>query len=225
MSLASYNSQPASSPTSSSLPAPERTKTRLLELIKRHGPQTAQDLAYKLEVSVPAARRHLCDLQDGGLIESRTERPGGRGRPQHVFALTDQGEASFPKTYSGLCVDVLRHVQQLFGQGAVLQVFDARSAEIARRLQAEVPRSSPLPERVQAFVRVLCDMGFDAVAEQEGDVWLVSKRNCPNLTVARQFQELCISELTLYQELLNVPMTRETRIACGQSACLYRIGP
>jgi predicted ArsR family transcriptional regulator len=207
------------------LPAPERTKTRLLELIKRHGPQTAQDLAYKLEVSVPAARRHLCDLQDGGLIESRTERPGGRGRPQHVFALTDQGEASFPKTYSGLCVDVLRHVQHLFGQGAVMQVFDARSAEIAARLQTELSPASPLPVRVQTFVRVLCEMGFDAVLEQEGDSWLVSKRNCPNLTVARQFQELCVSELTMYQTLLGVPMTRETRIACGQSTCLYRIGP
>jgi len=42
----------------------ERTKTRLLELVKRHGAQTAQDLAQRLDVSVPAARRHLSDLQE-----------------------------------------------------------------------------------------------------------------------------------------------------------------
>ncbi|MEW6420928.1 MAG: ArsR family transcriptional regulator, partial [Deinococcota bacterium] len=116
------------------LPAPERTKHRLLELLKRRGPQTVQDLAASLGVSVPGARRHLSDLQEQGMVEARTERPGGRGRPQHVFLLTERGEAAFPKTYSTLCVDVLRHVQELFGAGAVLQVLDARSAQLATRL-------------------------------------------------------------------------------------------
>ncbi|WP_216323301.1 helix-turn-helix transcriptional regulator [Deinococcus aestuarii] len=207
-------------------PAPERTKQRVLELLKRHGTLTAQALASGLSVTVPAARRHLQDLQEQGLIEARTERPGGRGRPQHVFGLTERGEAAFPKTYSTLCVDVLRHVEGLFGEGAVLQVFDARSAEMAAGLRAELPAGGPLEERVRHLASRLCGAGFDAVVESGPDgAWYIVERNCPNLTVARQYGELCASELAMFVNVLGVPVTRETRIACGQGACRYRIGP
>ncbi|MFD2609872.1 helix-turn-helix transcriptional regulator [Deinococcus taklimakanensis] len=210
-------------------PAPERerTKRRLLDLVKRHGPQTAQDLAARLEISIPAARRHLCDLQEQGLVEARVEKPGGRGRPQHVFALTDRGEAAFPKTYSLLCVDVLRHVQSLYGEGAVLRVLDARNAEIAARLAPELCGSA-LPERLELLAQRLTEMGFDARLERdpvEPGVWFLVQHNCPNLTVARQYQDLCAAELDLYGALLGVPVVRESRIACGQSTCRYRIGP
>ena len=213
-------------PAGPPLPAPERTKHRLLELLKRNGPQTVQDLAVGLGVSVPGARRHLIDLQEQGLIEARTERPGGRGRPQHVFGLTERGEAAFPKTYSTLCVDVLRHVEELFGEGAVLQVLDARSAELAGRLQADLPPTLPLGERVERLAEWLTGAGFDAVMEPgEDGAWYVVERNCPNLTVARQYPQLCRSELGMFVQALGVPVTRETRIACGQGACRYRIGP
>ncbi|EYB67343.1 transcriptional regulator [Deinococcus phoenicis] len=208
------------------LPVPERTKHRLLELLKRHGPQTVQDLAAHLGMSVPGARRHLGDLQEQGLIEARTERPGGRGRPQYVFLLTDRGEAAFPKTYSTLCVDVLRHLEALFGEGAVLQVLDARSVELAGRLQADLPATLPLEERLRGLAAWLTEAGFDAVVEGgEDGVWFIVERNCPNLTVARQYPQLCRSELGLFVQVLGLPVTRETRIACGQGSCRYRIGP
>ena len=208
----------------SALPAPERTKSRLLELVKRHGPLTAQDLAQRLEVSVPAARRHLGDLQEQELIVCRTERPGGRGRPQHVFTLSDRGEAAFPKTYSTLCVDVLRHIESLFGEGAVLRVLDARNVELAGRLHDELATCESLGERVQALAARLDEQGFDTTVEQEGEVWYLTERNCPNLTVARQYPQLCESELGLYLQVLDVPVRRDRRIACGQAACRYRIG-
>lgn len=214
----------ANGPAPASGPAPERTKTRLLELVKRHGPLSAGELAQRLDVSVPAARRHLGDLQEQELLVCRTERPGGRGRPQHVFALTERGEAAFPKTYSSLCVDVLRHVESLFGDGAVLRVLSARNAEIAARLAQELPAELPLGERVSRLATLLTEHGFDAVAQEEGGVWYLTERNCPNLTVARQYPQLCASEITLYGQLLDVPLARESRIACGQGVCRYRIG-
>ncbi|SMB94741.1 helix-turn-helix transcriptional regulator [Deinococcus hopiensis] len=214
---------PATAVTS---PAPERTKHRLLELLKRHGPQTVQDLAAHLGVSVPGARRHLTDLQDQGLIEARTERPGGRGRPQHVFLLTERGEAVFPRTYSALCMDVLRHVQALYGEEAVLKVLDARSEELAARLLEEMPHELPLAERVQGLTVWLTTAGFDAVAEENVDgSWTILERNCPNLTVARQYPQMCVSELGMLAQVLGVPVTRSSRIACGQGSCRYRIGP
>ncbi|MFC5849916.1 helix-turn-helix transcriptional regulator [Deinococcus petrolearius] len=206
----------------------ERTKHRLLDLVKRHGPLTAQDLAARLEVSVPATRRHLGDLQEQGLVEARTERPSGRGRPQHVYALTERGEGAFPKTYSGLCVDVLRHVAALFGEDAVTRVLASRTAEQARVLGAELPAALPAHVRAEVLARHLSEQGYDAVVDRvvEGgqETLYLVERNCPHLAVARQFPELCAAELTLYGELLGTAVTRETRIACGQGCCRYRVG-
>ena len=206
----------------------ERTKHRLLDFVKRDGPLTAHDLAARLEVSVPAIRRHLTDLQDQGLVEARTERPSGRGRPQHVYALTERGEGAFPKTYSGLCVDVLRQVAALFGEDAVTQVLAARTAEQAEALGAELPDSLPLHLRAEILARHLSAQGYDAVVDRviedgQETLYLV-ERNCPHLSVARQFPGLCAAELTLYEELLGTAVTRETRISCGQGCCRYRVG-
>ena len=196
--------------TTSAANGTERTKRRLLDVLKRCGPQTAQDLAAQLEVTVPAARRHLGDLLDHGLIETRVEKPGGRGRPQHVYRLTERGEAAFPKTYATLCVDVLRHLQDLYGQDAVLKVFEARNEQVA----------GPLKDELDA-------LGFDAVLEEtleDGQVvWTITQRNCPSLTVARQFPELCMAELTFMAHLTGLPVTRDARIVTGQPYCRYRV--
>lgn len=205
-------------------PVPERTKSKLLELVKRCGPMTAQDLACKLEISVPAARRHLFDLQEQALIESRTERPSGRGRPQHVFALTERGEAAFPKTYANLCLDVLKQVQQMFGSDAVLHVLEARNVELTERWREHLPEHLPLTVRLERLTTLLNTLGFDAMVETDGDSLFLVQRNCPNLTVARQHRELCAAELTMYQSVLGTDLCRELTIACGQGTCRYRIG-
>ncbi|MFC4638521.1 helix-turn-helix transcriptional regulator [Deinococcus hohokamensis] len=211
---------------------PERTKTRVLDLVRRHGPQTAQDLAARLDVSIPAARRHLGDLLDQGLLEARVEKPGGRGRPQHVFALTERGEAAFPNTSSGLCADVLRHLRELFGQGAVLQVLDARNQALGEQIRAELAGAATLGERVEQLAVQLTALGFEATSHRDpslhedgagGEVWYITQSHCPHLSVARQYQELCASELTLYSDLLGVAVTRESRMACGQGCCRYRV--
>ena len=201
---------------------PQGTKARLLELVKRHGAPTVQALAQELDISVPAARKHLCDLQESGLVTARTEKPGGRGRPQHVYALSERGESTFPKSYATLCSDVFRHIEQLFGDGAVLQILDARQAELHHRLSATV--QGELPERLETLAQQLREAGYAAEALQEGGVWYLIERNCPALKVARDFSQLCQSEQKLYADLLGVPVVRESRIACGAPECRYRVG-
>lgn len=216
-------SQPQStSPASPGGTPPQGTKARLLELVKRQGAPTVQALAQELDISVPAARKHLCDLQEAGLVTARTEKPGGRGRPQHVYALSERGESTFPKSYATLCSDVLRHIEQLFGDGAVLQILDARQAELHHRLSAAV--QGELPERLETLALKLREAGYAAEALQEDGVWYLVERNCPALKVARDFSQLCQSEQKLYADLLGVPVVRESRIACGAPECRYRVG-
>lgn len=205
----------------------ETTKKRLLELLRRDRGLTAQQLAESLEISVPAARRHLSDLQEQDLIQMQQERPMGRGRPQQVFLLTERGESMFPKTYSKLCVEIFGHIEQLYGTKALLKILDARTNDLVTNLSPKIASHLPLGQQLEHLVVELNKMGFDALLEQgqEGgqEVYYISHRNCPNLTVARQYQELCMTELNLYIQILGVPVSRESRIVCGQGVCRYRI--
>ncbi len=203
---------------------PERTKSRLLDAVKDCDCATAQALADKLGVTVPAIRRHLQDLQDAGQLDVRTEKPGGRGRPQHVYVLTEAGEATFPKAYAALCVDVLSHVEQLFGQGAVLQVLDARRLELQNLLALRLSAHHDLGSKLTALAEVLCEHGYAARAYQERGQWYLAQRNCPAPAVAKAFPQLCQAELTLYRNLLGSPVSREARLSCGAAECRYKVG-
>ncbi|WP_278913230.1 helix-turn-helix transcriptional regulator [Deinococcus wulumuqiensis] len=203
---------------------PERTKTRLLELLKRHGPQTAQDLAGRLQITSPAARRHLTDLQAQGLVQAQVEKPGGRGRPQHVFGLTEHAEErTFPRTYASLCLDVLESVSDLYGRDAVDEVLQARSDRLETLLRELLPPEMPLAEKLRHLTGVLTELGFAPHLEREGEHWVLVQGNCPNLQVARHFKVMCGAELAMYAKLLGVPVTREEHLACGQPSCRYRL--
>ena len=208
------------------LPAvPERTKSRLLDLLKRHGPQTVQDLAGRLQITSPAARRHLGDLQAQGLVQAQVEKPGGRGRPQYVFGLTEHAEeCTFPKTYASLCLDVLESVSELYGRGAVDEVLQVRSDRLEALLRELLPPEMPLEEKLRRLVGPLTELGFAPHLECVDGQWYLVQCNCPNLQVARQFKVLCSTEIAMYAKLLGVPVTREEHMACGQPSCRYRLG-
>lgn len=202
--------------------APDRSKDRLLQAVKRLHTATAQALADELGLSVPAIRRHLQDLQEQGLLSLEVEKPGGRGRPQHVYRLTESGEATFPKKYEVLCSDVLHHLGELYGHGAVLQVMDARRAKLYAQL-SPLCRSGSTAERLGALCQQLEPYGYAACAEQEDGQWYLVEHNCPAPAIAREFPELCQSELELYETLLGCRLVRETRIVCGAGQCRYRL--
>ena len=72
------------------------TRQRVVDLILHDGPQTARQLAERLDLTPAAIRRHLTGLLDEGILTSREERvygARGRGRPSKVFVLTDAGRA------------------------------------------------------------------------------------------------------------------------------------
>jgi predicted ArsR family transcriptional regulator len=202
--------------------AAESTKSRVLYVLRGQGGGTAQDVADALEVSVPAARRHLMDLEADGLLESQVHRPGGRGRPQHVFRVSGKGEGHFPKRYAQLCTEVFEHIEKLYGSGAVLSVLSERNVKLLELWQPRVYGS--LESRVHALCEILNELGYHASVEQSGTSWLLHQGNCPSLEVSRQFSQLCDSERELYTRLLETQVVREARVLEGASTCCYRIG-
>ena len=110
-------------------PAPSVSPSRrgVLDVIKRAGDATADDVAAQLEISVAGARQHLTALADEGLVVA-TEVPrakGERGRPQLRYQLAARAEPLFPKAYAELANELLRYVEAE-GDDLVDRVFSRR---------------------------------------------------------------------------------------------------
>ncbi|GHG07355.1 transcriptional regulator [Deinococcus piscis] len=201
----------------------ERTRDRLLLLLKERGMQCAAQLSEQLGLTQQGVRRHLLRLTEDGLIEASPGKPLGRGRVQQVYRLTEQGEARFPKSYPSLCVDILEHLQAEYGSDAVERVISARAQTAAQRMQTEWAPGLSLAERIEAVAHGFREAGYDSYTEESGEFYYLTHRNCPHLTVARQFMELCQSERAMIEHLLGTEVRSETRAATGACDCRYRI--
>jgi predicted ArsR family transcriptional regulator len=204
-------------------PAPSApTRRAVLDLLKRHGPQTVAQLGAALGLSGVAVRRHLEVLEHVGLVR-QTTRPQGRGRPAYVYALTEMGHDLFPRNYHQLVAQLLEATASELGPEAVERLFDHRQHELAE-LYAGHTEGRTLPELARALAAIQDENGYMADCQQTGDGrWLVSEHNCAIARVAGTWPTACTHELALFRQLAGpgVDVERVAHIQSGDPVCAY----
>lgn len=206
---------------------PESSEERILYLLKSRGPQTAADIAGRLEMTSVGARKHLQRLEQEGLVgfEARRETVG---RPKHVWSLTEAGHGRFPDAHSDLTLDLLRAVRREFGETGLERLIARREAETLAAYREALEDCANLQERVEGLAALRGREGYMAEwrAEDDGSFLLV-ENHCPVCAAARECQGLCRSELEVFQAVLGaeVEVTRGDHILAGARRCAYRIAP
>ncbi len=198
------------------------TRQSILQLLRRHGPMTALELSDALSVGAVGVRQHLALLERDGLV-TITGLRRNIGRPSHLYGLTPEAEARFPKRYDALALDVITCVGEVGGAEAVDHVLAARRRAMARQIAPALAGKSRA-EQVATLAALLAEQGYMCEWEQQPDgSFLLSEYNCPVDCVAREHPQICSHELLLYEELLGTPLTRDGTIAAGAHCCCYRI--
>ncbi|WP_018467941.1 helix-turn-helix transcriptional regulator [Calidithermus timidus] len=193
------------------------TKLRILEHL-RQSPATVAELSERMGISKVAVHRHLEDLSREGLVRGREEKCAGRGRPRQVFSAVDE-----QTPYVRLCSELLEHIDDLFGRGALLRVLSSRNADLVARL-GPMLEGLPLREKLCRLAEYLTEQGYQARCYQQDGYWYLEQNRCPKLALSTEYYEFCQTEQELYQQLLGLPVVREERIASGGRCCRYRIG-
>lgn len=193
------------------------TKLKILEHL-RQSPATVAELSERMGISKVAVHRHLEDLSREGLVKGREEKCAGRGRPRQVFSAVDE-----QTSYVRLCSDLLEHINDLFGEGAVLKVLSLRNTKLLEKLAPQL-EGLPLADKLCRLAEYLTEQGYQARCYQQDGHWYLEQNRCPKLALSTGHYEFCQSEQELYQQLLGLPVVREERIAAGGRCCRYRIG-
>lgn len=197
-------------------------RDRILYLLKTKGPQTASQLAKRLDVTSMAVRQHLAAL--GDLVDHEDERRGV-GRPRKLWRVTNQADDAFPDSHGELAVGMLAAMRAAFGEEGLERLVAERTRAQTRAYKARMP-DAPLDKRVAALTRIRKDEGYMAEWRRTRDgALLLVENHCPICAAAEFCQGLCAGELKLFRAVLGrgVKVERTEHILDGARRCVYRI--
>ena len=191
------------------------TRMEVLELLRRKGHASAEEIASDLGVTPNAVRQHLTNLERDGFVTSHPERRA-RGRPSLLFSLTERADSVFPKRYGQLATMVLQEVQEIGGAEALDEIFArvaARHAGIIERDLDGLDFDQKL-NRVVAWIR---RAGTLAEQTETDEGVKVTIHNCPFRNTALKFPQVCTITPHLISQL--------TGAAVSQSDSIHRHDP
>ena len=197
------------------------TRTRILQLLKMRAGMTVSQLTDALPISQMGIRQHLAILEAENLVEYRREKQK-RGRPLHIYRLTDQANSLFPTTYANFAVGLMHEVAKFNGPGFINKVFQERMKSQLQAYQQRL-QGRDLPERVKELARIRDEEGYMACCDENEDDYLLIEHNCPISVIAEEYPYVCEIELGLFRQSLGTKVVREEHLMQGSHRCCYRI--
>jgi len=131
----------------------------ILELIKRNGTLSIDDLVAELNLSKNATRSHLLNLEKLGLLERVESAKPQRGRPKLSYRISAKGQVLFPTSDREILTSLLQFLIDK-GQTDLVEAFfremwERRHLDYQQELLAQKGESTDLQTRLQALQAVL----------------------------------------------------------------------
>lgn len=201
-----------------------RSQDRILFQLKTRGPQTAAEVGTRLEMTPAGARQHLVKLEAAGLVESDNQREG-RGRPRKYWRLTPPGHQRFPDRHSDLTLDLLRSIQDVFGERGLEALIEHRERTSIVDYRKAVGTEGSLRQKLASLARLRSQEGYMASVLKDANGFLLIENHCPICAAAAACQGLCRSELAVFRAVLgpDVTIERVDHILAGARRCAYRV--
>jgi len=197
------------------------TRMRILQLLKMRSSMTVNQLKEALNISAMGIRQHLTILEEEGLVEYYIEKQE-RGRPHHIYRLTDDASSLFPTTYANFAVGLMNEVAKFNGPGFINQIFRSRM-QSQLQMYKERLDGIELIERIKELARIRDEEGYMARFEEDENDYVLTEHNCPIAVIAQEYPYVCELELGLFQQSLGAKVYRVDHLMQGSHKCCYRI--
>ncbi len=199
----------------------QRTRRQILDILKKRGRATLEELAREVALSPVTVRVHLSVLQRDDLVNVEEVR-GRVGRPYFVYSLTEEAEDLFPKRYHVLANRLMVGIDEVLSpelRGSLLgHIAEKWAAERSPRLAGK-----GLTEKVAEIAQIRTEEGAIADWEKVEGGYLLRQYNCPNLLVSRAHSQVCAIEEDYLGRLVGAPLVRQGCIGQGDRVCSFLI--
>ncbi|MGD2144574.1 MAG: ArsR family transcriptional regulator [Anaerolineae bacterium] len=201
----------------------QATRERILNILKERGHATVKELSQTLDLTTVTIRHHLDTLRRENFVAAPTVRHRkAPGRPQHVYALTQEASGFFPKRYERLIDLVFAEVHSRLSQDEVASMMERIGKRMAR--EVTMPDNADIEQRVAITADFLEERGYMPYWERNevGD-YLLHVANCPYEGVIQRHSEVCRIDRTLLAELMGSSLAHLSRTVGPPRHCTYLI--
>jgi DeoR family transcriptional regulator, suf operon transcriptional repressor len=198
------------------------SQRHVLEMLKRHGEVTSDELSVALGISSSAVRQHLGALRTAGLVVSRKDH-GHTGRPAERYRATTLAEPLFADTAETLPIELLEHMEAE-EPGLIGRIFDRRRRQMVDDAETRLAGRSA-DEQVAILTELLDEQGYLADFEDVNEHhFRINLRNCAIWAVANRYPQACAAELDYLRALVpEASVQRVTHKTAGSHTCAYDI--
>jgi len=197
----------------------ETSDAALIDLMRVSQAMSVLQLAEKTGVTATAVRQRLNRLMGDGLVGRQVVRTG-RGRPSHVYSLTDHGLRCAGNNYSDLAAalwKVVRSVEDPSVKRGMLR----RIAEVLAGTYADRVKGHSLLERMESLSRLLSERRVPFQAEQGEELPVLFALACPYPDLAREDRGVCAMERMLFSEVLGCGLRLSACRLDGAACCTF----
>ena len=199
----------------------QATRWQILEILKKRGRATVDELSKDLGITLMAVRLHLVVLERDGLV-SRASVREGPGRPTLLYRLTEQAEDVFPKRYDLLAEGLLTAAKGRLGEDGLEELLRRTAGRLADDLRAQSGRGD-LGTKIETLVQAQAAEGELCRTEQAEDGYFVHRYSCPYYRVARVHREVCALHRLALSEALGGEVEIVHHLLQGDGRCSFLV--
>jgi len=180
----------------------------LLDLLRTDGSLSVDELARAIEVTPTAIRQRLTRLMAQQLVEREAMR-NGRGRPKHMYRLTDKGLRLTGSNFTDLALALWRQIRSIEDVKVREDMVERIARALAEQYADQVQGSTPA-ERMRSLGKLLAQRRIPVSVEDLARGTVMTQHACPYPKLAEQDPDVCRMERLLFSELVghNVVLTR-----------------
>ena len=211
--------------STSGRPDRRSSDTALLELLRTQGGLGIGDLASRMGVTATAVRQRLERLMQAGLVARAVLPAKFRGRPSHLYSLTDAGLKTAGDNFRDLALVLWSEIRSVddpaVRRGLVSRIGSALAGLYQRQVTGETPR-----ERLESAARILREREISCTVEPAGDGQAVlTSHACPYPELAERDRGICAAERVMLEQLVGDSVRLSECRLDGSPCCRFTVGP
>ena len=195
-----------------------------LDRLRRNDGASVQDLCEEFGLTPTAIRQRLSRILELGLVRREALRLEGRGRPRHIYHVTERGLKELGNNYGDLARILWNEVKRIDDAGTRQHVIDGVRTALVNHYSSQVGDGSTV-ERFRRLAEVMTESGFDVELDERNGLPILRENNCPYPELASCDSEICNLEQDVFSEVLGTPIELTSCWRDGESCCEFESRP
>jgi predicted ArsR family transcriptional regulator len=206
------------------LKAPDQSAdAKVLDLLDRAGPLSVAQLIEETSVTATAVRQRLSRLMAAGLVKrelARTSEGAGRGRPGHVYAVTEKARRNSGSNFADLAIALWLEVRKISDPEVRRGLLDRLSTTL-ERLYGPSIQGMTTADRMRSLAGLFADRNVEFKVEGSEQLPVLTAVDCPYPQLVERDGAICAVERLLFSKLLSTKVRLSQCRLDGTSCCRF----